>query len=150
MKTKRAQVGLVTLIAAASLVGCAGKTEAPKAHEPQTTKLEISYAELQTEKQISRSVNMAVGDTLELTLGSNASTGFEWADNLLISDPKVMTQIKHEAIAGEADRPGAPGKEVWTLEAKAPGNTTVSSTYGRPWPGGEKDSWVFSANVAVS
>jgi hypothetical protein len=32
----------------------------------------------------------------------------------------------------------------------APGNTTVSTTYGRPWPGGEKDSWTFVADVTVT
>lgn len=149
MKTVKARVAAVTLIVAAALVGCAGKPEAPTAHEPQTSKLDISYDDLLAQKQISRSVSLSVGDTLEITLGSNASTGYEWADNLLISDPKVMTQTGHRTVAPAADRPGASGTEVWTLQAKAPGNTTVSSTYGRPWPGGEKDSWVFSANVTV-
>lgn len=149
----KAQAAAVALIAAATLIGCSGKEESAKpatATGPQTTTIEISYDDLQNQKQISRSLSMSVGDTLTVSLGSNASTGFQWADKMLISDPKVMTQTGHEVIAPADNRPGASGTEVWTLEAKAPGNTTVSSTYGRPWPGGEKDSWVFSANVTVN
>lgn len=147
----KARAALLALVAATSLMGCSAKTEsnAPaKAEGPQS--IEISYDDLLNQKQISRSVSLSVGDTLTVTLGTNASTGFHWAEKMLISDPKVIAQTGHQVVAGAADKPGAPGKEVWTLEAKAPGNTTVSTTYGRPWPNGEKDSWVFSANVSVS
>lgn len=148
----KARAVLLALVAATSLVGCTSKTEPPssppKAEGPQT--IEISYDELLSQKQISRSVSLSVGDTLTVSLGSNASTGFSWTEKMLISDPKVMTQTGHEVIAPAADKPGAPGKEVWTLQAKEPGNTTVSTTYGRPWPDGEKESWVFSANVTVN
>lgn len=149
----KAQIAALALITTASLMGCTGKTEPAKpatAEGPQTQSIEISYDDLQNQKQISRSVSLSVGDTLKVSLGSNGSTGFTWAEKMLISDPKVMTQTGHEVIPPKADRPGAPGTEVWTLEAKAPGNTTVSTTYGRPWPGGEKDSWVFSTNVTVN
>ena len=95
-------------------------------------------------------MSLAVGDYLQLSLGSNASTGYQWEDKLLISDPKVILQTGHEALAPAADRPGAPGREVWMLQTMNRGETTVSTTYGRPWPGGEKDSWVFSVNVTVS
>ena len=147
----KARAALLALVAAISLMGCTGKSEpanAPvKAAGPQT--IEISYDDLLNQKQISRSVSLSVGDTLTVSLGSNVSTGYQWAEKMLISDPKVMTQIGHRAVAPDRAQPGASGSEVWTLQAKAPGNTTVSTTYGRPWPGGEKDSWVFSANVTV-
>lgn len=146
----KAQSAVLALLAATSLLGCTGKAEPPKEPAgPQTQTIEISYDEFQSQKQLSRSVSLSVGDTLKISLASNPSTGFQWADNLLISEPKVMTQTGHQIIPAKADRPGAAGTEVWTLQAKAPGNTTVSSTYGRPWPGGEKDAWVFSANVMV-
>jgi inhibitor of cysteine peptidase len=147
----KARAALLALVAATTLAGCTGKSETPKpatAQGPQS--IEISYDDLLNQKQISRSVSLSVGDTLTVSLGSNGSTGFQWAEKMLISDPKVMTQTGHTVIAPQSDKPGSAGKEVWTLQAKAPGNTTVSTTYGRPWPGGEKDSWVFSANVAVS
>ena len=36
------------------------------------------------------------------------------------------------------------------LQTTGRGQTTVSTTYGRPWPGGEKDGWVFTVNVTVN
>lgn len=147
----KARATLLALVAATSLMGCSGKNEPAKpatAEGPQT--IEISYDDLMNQKQISRSVSLSVGDTLTVTLGSNPSTGFTWAEKMLISDPKVMTQLGHQMVASSTGNPGAPGKEMWELKAIAPGNTTVSTTYGRPWPGGEKDSWVFSTNVTVN
>ena len=143
-------------IIAAPLLACSNSTEEPRsgsqtgsASGPQTTTIEVSYDDLLNQKQISRSTTLAVGDFLQASLGSNPSTGFTWTEKLLISDPKVLTQTGHEVIAPKQDQPGASGSEVWMVQTTAPGNSTVSTTYGRPWPGGEKDSWVFSVNVTV-
>ncbi len=149
MNRRTSLLAALTLTATA-LVGCAGKTEAPKSQGPQTTTIEISYDDLLNQRQISRSVSLNLGDNLQVSLGSNASTGYQWEDKMLISDPKVITQTGHETIAPAADRPGAPGREVWMLQTTGRGQTTVSTTYGRPWPGGEKDGWVFTVNVSVN
>lgn len=140
-------LGVLSIIAA-PLLACSSTAEEPKSG-PRTETIQISYDELLNQKQISRSTTLAVGDFLQVSLGSNPSTGFAWAEKLLISDPKVLAQTGHEVIAPKQGQPGAAGSEVWMLQAMAPGNTTVSTTYGRPWPGGEKDSWVFSVNVTV-
>lgn len=148
---KHHTAALLTLaVTAAALTACAGKEEPAKPRTAQTTTIAISYDELLDKKQISRSITLPVGDFLQVSLGSNPSTGFQWADKLLISDPKVLIQTGHEALSPATDRPGAPGSEVWMLQSLERGQTTVSTTYGRPWPGGEKDSWVFSVNVTVS
>lgn len=139
-------------ITSAVLVGCSSTNE-PAAEQaksgPQTITIEMSYDDLLNEKQVSRSETLAVGDFLQISLGSNASTGFQWAEKLLVSDPKVLAQTGHEVIGPKETQPGAPGSEVWMVQAMAPGNSTVSTTYGRPWPGGEKDVTVFSVNVTV-
>jgi inhibitor of cysteine peptidase len=148
----KVQSAVLALLVATSLVGCSGKANSPgdTAQGPQTQTIEISYDEFQAQKQLSRSVTLNVGDTLKVSLASNPSTGFQWAEKLLISEPKVLSQTGYQTVAPTANRPGAAGTEVWTLEAKSSGNSTVSSTYSRPWPGGEKDAWVFSANVTVN
>lgn len=144
----------VLAITAAALTGCSKGSE-PAANpgaesgEPHTETIQVSYDELLDQKQISRSTTLAVGDFLQVSLASNPSTGFTWDEKLLISDPKALAQTGHEAIAPRESRPGAAGSEVWMVQAMAPGNSTVSTSYGRPWEGGEKDSWVFSVNVTV-
>lgn len=138
------------MLTVAPLLACAGKAEAPNTQDPQTQTIQISYDDLLDQKQVRRTVNMAVGDFLQVSLGSNASTGFQWAEQMQITDPKVLAQTGHEAIAPRESMPGAAGSEVWVLQAMAPGTATVSTTYSRPWEGGEKDTWTFTADVTVN
>lgn len=147
-----ARMLVAVLVAAASLPGCAGDAEPPQSGPPtdaQTQTIQISYDELLDRKQASRDVTLPVGGFLQVSLGSNASTGYQWAEQMQISDPNVLIQTGHEAIAARNAQPGAAGSEVWVLQATGPGTATVSTTYGRPWAGGEKDSWTFTANVTV-
>jgi inhibitor of cysteine peptidase len=143
-----AGVMVATVIALWSAPACAGRADPPKTG-PQTTTVVISYNDLLEQKTITRSVELSVGDTLQVSLGSNASTGYQWAPQMQISDPRVIGQAGHEVIAATGSAPGAPGSEVWALQALPPGAATVSTTYGRPWPGGEKDAWTFTAQVQV-
>ena len=137
------------LLAASVAVGCSGKSDPPQSG-PQTTTIEISYDDLLNQKNITRALALKVGDTLQVSLGSNPSTGFTWVPQMQITNAAVLVQTGHEALAPSATRPGAAASEVWALQAMAPGNTTVSTTYGRPWPSGEKDSWTFVADVTVT
>ncbi len=145
------RLGAITaaLLAASVAVGCSSKSDPPQSG-PQTTTIEVSYDDLLNQKNITRTLALKVGDTLQISLGSNPSTGFSWAPQMQITNAAVLVQTGHEALAPSTARPGAAASEVWALQAMAPGTTTVSTTYGRPWPGGEKDSWTFVANVTVS
>lgn len=134
---------------AASTAGCAGKAE-PPASGPQTTTIEVSYDDLLNQKRVDREVTLRVGDFLQVSLGSNASTGFSWAEQMQISDPAVLAQTGHERVGSADGRPGGPGRDVWVLQAMSAGSATVSTRYGRPWEGGEKDAWTFTAAVVVT
>lgn len=144
-------IGTLTavLLAASVAVGCSDNTDASKSG-PQTTTIEVSYDDLLNQKNITRTLALRVGDTLQVSLGSNPSTGFSWAPQMQITNATVLVQTGHEALAPSATRPGAAASDVWALQAMAPGTTTVSTTYGRPWPGGEKGSWTFVADVTVN
>jgi inhibitor of cysteine peptidase len=131
---------------ALSASGCAD--DAPQSG-PQTITIEVSYDDALNQVNITRTVTMNVGDTLQVSLASNSSTGFRWTPDMQITDAAVMVQAGHEVLAPTAGRPGAAGREVWALQAIGPGTTTVSTTYGRPWTGGEKDTWTFTAEVTV-
>lgn len=140
------------LITAVPLLACAGPTDTPgpgPQRGPQTTTIQITYDDLLNQNNIRRDVTISVGDFLQVSLGSNASTGYRWSEQMQISDPDVLMQTGHEAIAPRTAMPGAAGSEVWMLQAMGPGRSTVSTTYGRPWPGGEQDTWTFTADVTV-
>ena len=137
---------LTAMAVALSASGCAD--DAPESG-PQTITIEVSYDDALNQVNITRAVTMNVGDTLQVSLASNSSTGFRWTPDMQITDAAVMAQAGHEVLAPTAGRPGAAGREVWALQAIGPGTTTVSTTYGRPWTGGEKDTWTFTAEVTV-
>ena len=137
---------LTAMAVALSASGCAD--DAPQSG-PQTITIEVSYDDALNQVNITRAVTMNVGDTLQVSLASNSSTGFRWTPDMQITDAAVMAQAGHEVLAPTAGRPGAAGREVWALQAIGPGTTTVSTTYGRPWTGGEKDTWTFTAEVTV-
>lgn len=139
---------LSSSLMASSLMGCAAGSD-PRESGPQTTTIEMSYDDLLDQKNITRTLTLNLGDTLQISLGSNPSTGFRWTPQMQITDPTVLAQAGHEVLGPSVARPGAAGREVWALQAIGPGATTVSTTYGRPWSGGEKDSWTFSAEVTV-
>lgn len=146
-------MGVALGLAAAALLaagGCAGKSGKDPARQPQTTTIAISYEDLLAQKTVSREVTLAVGDTLQVSLGSNPSTGYQWDSDMQISDETVLAQTGHELIARSEGKPGAPANAVWALQAVGPGTATVSTRYSRPWEGGEQGTWTFTATVTVN
>jgi len=125
--------------------GCAH----PENRAPQITTVEVSYDELLNQKSVSRQVSLNAGDTLRLVLASNASTGYQWTAEAQITNPGVLTQTGHQTVAPAGATPGAAGTEVWTFDSIKTGLTTLTTTYGQPWPGGTKDAWTFTAAVTV-
>jgi len=126
--------------------------EEAEAGENEEVTVEVSSDEFQDENHISREVEVAVGDLLVVTLGSNPSTGFQWSENATIDDATVLEQLSHEFIApqgGASSPPGTPGTEVWTFKVLKEGTTTLFMEYGRPWQGGEKGTWTFELAVTV-
>lgn len=137
----------VLVVAMFSIMGCAGKASPPPA--PQVQTVEVSYNDLLNQKRVHRDIELAAGQTLRVILGANASTGYRWTEDAQISDTAVLVQTGHVAIASPTAGPGSAGTEMWTFSADHPGSATITTTYGQPWPGGEKDAWTFTAAVTV-
>ncbi len=142
MKVRSATVG--TLIAIPLLLGACSSA----------TTVEVSCDDFMEQKHISKSVEVSTGETLTVTLCSNASTGFQWIEPAQVSDKGVLRQTSHEFIPpGEKDdespAPGTAGKQQWTFEALRKGTAEVSMEYSRPWEGGEKGEWTFTLTVVV-
>jgi len=79
-----------------------------------------------------KQVELSVGQSLVVTLDSNASTGYSWslAQN---SDDSVLNKTGNEYVAPQTTLVGAGGKEEWTFKALKKGNSTISMGYSRPW-----------------
>lgn len=140
MKTKLILTCAV-VIASLCLLACSPATK--------EASVEVSCDDFMEGKHISQEVEVAVGDSLTVTLCSNPTTGFKWSESAEISDRAVLQQTKHEFLSPKGDLVGAAGQEVWTFKALKPGTTELSMEYSRPWEGGEKAEWTFVLTVVV-
>ena len=86
---------LSSSLMASSLMGCAAGSD-PRESGPQTTTIEMSYDDLLDQKNITRTLTLNLGDTLQISLGSNPSTGFRWTPQMQITDATVLAQAGHE------------------------------------------------------
>jgi len=82
-----------------------------------------------------KQVELSVGQSLVVTLESNATTGYSWAlaQN---SDSSVLSKTGNKYINPPQTTPpivGAPGVEEWTFKALKKGTSTISLGYRRPW-----------------
>ena len=93
-------------------------------------------------------VELAPGDSLVVTLDSNATTGFSWSISG-ISDEDVVDEVSNEYQAPDSELMGAGGQEVWTFEATEKGTSTVEMQYSRSWETGVEPAATFNVTVVV-
>lgn len=75
-------------------------------------------------------VKLAVGETKEIILDSNPTTGYSWS--IIRSDG---LEVIEEFILDDTNGPvcGAGGKQHYRLSAKCPGEYEFMATYRRSW-----------------
>jgi len=119
--------------------------------QAKSAAVSVSYEDFQKQSSIVRDISVANGETVTVTLFSNATTGYKWEENTKISDPLVVQQLDHKYVApGNTDgKVGAGGLEVWSFKALKAGTSTISTEYGQPWEKGTKGTWTFKLNVTV-
>ncbi len=117
---------LVFMIVFVSL-GCGGGTEPSTATKPATASVQV------TETDSDGSVTLNPGDTLKVTLTSNASTGHHWI--VIFLNQGILQQTgapDYEADPNPKGLIGAGGKETFTFKAMAPGETSLEMNYRSP------------------
>ena len=91
----RGVVAAAVTIAAVMMTGCTANADQPSdptTTGPQSPTMVIPYDELLNQKTVTRAITLQVGDTLQVSLGSSPSTGFQWAPQMRISNPTVLVQ----------------------------------------------------------
>jgi inhibitor of cysteine peptidase len=114
--------------------------------------VEVSCDEFSNNHHINQMLEVQAGETLEVKLCSNPTTGFQWSEEAEISDPTVLKQEGHKFIGPESETPpppGTPGQEVWTFKALKQGSSEIYLEYSRPWEDGEKGECTCTVNVVV-
>ena len=103
-----------------------------------------------TDEQNGGLISLSPGETLQVELPANATTGYEWwLDDV---DETVLQQIgEKEYIQAPADENmvGVGGTSVWRFETVSPGQTTLRLIYARAWEENVEPAQVFEITVYV-
>ena len=114
------------------------------------TVISVTCDEMQSQANITKNQNIAVGGIITVNLCSNRTTGFTWEGTEKNTNPDVVAQSNYKWVSPEeSGKVGVAGKEVWTFKGLKPGNSTISMEYSQPWPGGTKAGSTFTLNVTV-
>jgi inhibitor of cysteine peptidase len=96
-------------------------------------------------------IEVSNGDTFNVTLCSNPTTGYNWGEVADISDGEVIRQdhqgFNAPGAGGDPPVAGAAGTHTWTFSALLAGESVISFAYSQPWEGGEKNAWTFTLTV---
>jgi inhibitor of cysteine peptidase len=97
-----------------------------------------------------REVSLQAGDTLEVSLSENASTGFQWS---------VPPELKHrfdtvirereQAVEGSSGPPGKPGVRHLYFETIGTGTAELELHYRRSWESKAPPARKFKLRVRV-
>ena len=76
------------------------------------------------------------GETFEIILEANATTGFSWDIAEIDEDIVQFLESEYVADSNAEQLPGKGGKTIFRFQAVGSGETTLKLVYQRPW---EKD-----------
>jgi inhibitor of cysteine peptidase len=118
--------------------GCAGNA-VNTGVGPQTIRLDPAGGQVSTHP----------GDTLELTLEANPSTGYIWEVRPL--DPALLKLAgEPETKSGSGQPVGAPVTQTFRFQVLAAGQADLTLVYHRPWEKGVAPEKTFSARVTIT
>ena len=76
-------------------------------------------------------ITVTAGETFDIVLPSNSSTGYRW-DIIPELDINIVEFIGQDYIAEQQVMHGSGGVDVWTFRAVNPGDTTIALGYYPP------------------
>ena len=98
-----------------------------------------------------KAYTVKVGDTIEVIIPGNPTTGFNWTAALAENDAVVIQQIGEPAYASEASDGtvvGTGGIYTFTFKAAAKGEGLLKLVYARPWESVEPEQ-TFAVTLTI-
>jgi inhibitor of cysteine peptidase len=105
-----------------------------------------------TEADNGKAVNVKVGDTIEVALAGNPTTGYSWSTALTAKDAAVLQQQGDPVYVQESTDSslvGGGGTFTYTFKAAAPGQVVLKFDYSRPFEKGVAPVQTYSVTVNV-
>ena len=88
-----------------------------------------------TEADADKVINLTAGDTIQLNLSSNASTGFKWTVDKALLETGVLILEDSGYKDGAEGIVGAPGTQYWVFKANKDGDVKLLFNYSGPGGG---------------
>lgn len=101
------------------------------------------------EEDAGSTVRLQVGDTMEVILDGNPTTGFMWERPSEDEDTAILQQMGEPAFEPDTDLVGSGGKVTLVFEAVAPGQKELRLVYHRPFENDVSPKKTFSVTVIV-
>ena len=105
-----------------------------------------------TDTDNGKAVTVKVGDTVQVILAGNPTTGYSWSTALSGKDAAVLQQQGEAAYVQESTDQslvGGGGTFTFTFKALAPGQVVLKFDYARPWETDVAPIQTYSATVTV-
>jgi predicted secreted protein len=93
-----------------------------------------------------RTIELRIGQLVEICLLENRTTGFRWH---LHSSGAPVCLLTQESFVPVASQPGSAGVHRWQFQATQTGNARIGLGYSRPWES-ETPAKTFAAAVQVT
>ncbi len=94
-----------------------------------------------------KTIGLNVGDTLEVTLEGNPTTGYNWEATSL--DTSILKQVGEPAFTPSSTAIGSGGQVTLRFEAVGSGQTTLHLDYHRSFEPGVAPLQTFEVTVQV-
>jgi len=101
-----------------------------------------------TSKDRAKTVQLHVGQMLEVQLAANPSTGYSWTLNGS-AVPLELVKSDFMPHAGKSGKVGAAGAQSLRFVAKSDGTVKLVLDYHRPWEKNKRPARTFSVTVNV-
>jgi inhibitor of cysteine peptidase len=105
-----------------------------------------------TEADNGKTVTVKVGDTVQVVLPGNPTTGYSWSTSLSDKDAAVLQQQGDPVYAQQSTDSslvGGGGTFTFTFKAAAPGQVVLKFDYARPFEAGVAPIQTYSVTVNV-
>ena len=99
------------------------------------------------ESSSGRQLDLTLGQTFEISLRENPSTGFRW---ILEASGEPICALIGDSFTPAGGSPGAGGVHRWRFEAVQVGQSRIALTYQRPWEQSKPSASTFTLRIDVA
>jgi predicted secreted protein len=130
-----------------STVACGGASDASTQDDSTESDVKTATPVKLTASDDGKTVKVTEGQSVEITLTQNASTGYSWS----VSDDGGLGTAKEKTTPGDVSRPGSSGTATFTWKTtNKTGSFDLELIYQRPWAETSPPAQTFHVTLDIA